>query len=167
MEKIKGRVWKFGKNIDTDVIIAGRYCNTIDYDELAKHCMEDLDPNFTRKISPGDIIVADTNFGCGSSREVAPLAIKHAHIAAVVATNFARIFYRNCINVALPIFESEDAYAGIDEGDEIEIDPATGVIKNLTKGREFSSAPFPEFVQRIMAKGGLIGYAEDRLAGSE
>lgn len=164
MEKIRGRAWKFGKNIDTDVIIAGRYCNIIDYDELAKHCMEDIDPNFVRKIAPGDIIVADTNFGCGSSREVAPLAIKHARIAAVVATNFARIFYRNSINVALPIFESEDAYAGIDEGDEIEIDPSTGVIENLTKGRKFSSAPFPEFVQRIMAKGGLIGYAEERLA---
>lgn len=164
MEKIRGRAWKFGKNIDTDVIIAGRYCNTIDYDELAKHCMEDIDPDFVKKISRGDIIVADTNFGCGSSREVAPLAIKHAGIGAVVATNFARIFYRNSINVALPIFEAEDAYAGIEQGDEVEIDPSTGIIKDLTNGRQFVAAPFPEFVQRIMAKGGLLGYAEDRLA---
>src|SRR3990172_307032 len=101
MQKIKGRVWKFGKNVDTDGIIAGRYCNTIDYYELARHCMEDIDPDFVKKIAPGDIIVADTNFGCGSSREVAPLAIKFARIGAIVATNFARIFYRNCINVAL------------------------------------------------------------------
>ncbi|MDA8188637.1 MAG: 3-isopropylmalate dehydratase small subunit [Dehalococcoidales bacterium] len=167
MDKIRGRVWKFGKNVDTDVIIPGRYCNSIDYDELAKHCMEDIDPDFVRKMSPGDIIVADTNFGCGSSREVAPLAIKHAKVAAVVATSFARIFYRNSINVAVPIFESEDAWAGTDEGDELEIDPSTGEIRNVTKGRSFNSAPFPEFVQQIMSSGGLVGYAEARLAAQQ
>lgn len=161
---IKGKVWKYGKNVDTDVIIPGRYCNIGDPAILAKHCMEDLDPDFVTKISPGDIILADSNFGCGSSREVAPLSIKASGISAIVAVSFARIFYRNCINIGLPIFECPEAFAGIDEGDEIVVDPATGVVENVTKGKKFQAAPFPEFMQKIMAKGGLVAYAGDRLA---
>ncbi len=164
MQVIRGRAWKYGKNVDTDAIIAARYCNTTDARELAKHCMEDIDPDFVKKLSPGDIVVADTNFGCGSSREVAPLCIKAAGVGAVVATNFARIFYRNAVNIGLPILESTDAHAGIDEGDEIEIEPEAGIVRDVTKGREFTAAPFPEFMRRIIAKGGLIGYVEERLA---
>ncbi|MBS4026789.1 MAG: 3-isopropylmalate dehydratase small subunit [Clostridia bacterium] len=161
---IKGKAWKYGKNVDTDVIIPGRYCNIGDPMVLAKHCMEDLDPEFVNKISPGDIILADSNFGCGSSREVAPLCIKAAGISAVVAVNFARIFYRNSINIGLPIFECPEAFVGIDEEDEITIDQSSGIIKNLTKGTSFQAAPFPEFMQKIIAKGGLVAYAGDRLA---
>jgi len=162
--KIQGRAWKFGKNIDTDVIIPARYCNTSDPAKLGSHCMEDADPEFVRKISPGDIIVAETNFGCGSSREVAPIAIKAAGISAVVAGSFARIFFRNCINIGLPIFECPEAHAGINPGDEIEIDPVSGTIHNLTRGTKFQSAPFPEFLQNIIAAGGLRPYVEQRLA---
>lgn len=161
--KIQGRAWKFGKNVDTDVIIPARYCNTSDPVKLGAHCMEDADPEFVRKISQGDIIVAVTNFGCGSSREVAPIAIKAAGISAVVAGSFARIFFRNSINIGLPIFESPEAHAGINPGDEIEIDPASGTIRNLTRGTIFYSAPFPEFLQRIIAEGGLRPYVEQRL----
>lgn len=167
MEKLRGRVWKYGPNINTDVIIPGRYCHITDPKELAKYCMADLDSEFVDKISPGDIVVAGGNFGCGSSREVAPLSIKASGIAAVVAPSFARIFYRNAINIGFPIFESPDAYEGIDEGDEIEIDPDSGVIHDLTKGTQFESAAFPEFVQTIMSKGGLRGYAEEVLAQRE
>jgi 3-isopropylmalate/(R)-2-methylmalate dehydratase small subunit len=164
MDKLRGRVWKYGPNINTDVIIPGRYCHITDPAELAKHCMADLDADFVNKIAPGDIVVAGGNFGCGSSREVAPVSIKASGIAAVVAPSFARIFYRNAINIGFPIFESEDAYASIEEGDEVEIDPATGVIRDLSKGTEFCSKAFPEFVQTIMSKGGLRGYAEEVLA---
>ncbi len=161
---MRGRVWKYGPNINTDVIIPGRYCHITDPQELAKHCMADLDSEFVEKISPGDVIVAGGNFGCGSSREVAPLSIKASGIAAVVAPSFARIFYRNAINIGLPIFESDEAFAEIEEGDELELDPETGAIRDLTKGTEYQAAAFPEFLQAIMQKGGLRGYAEELLA---
>jgi 3-isopropylmalate dehydratase small subunit len=161
---ITGRAWKYGANIDTDVIIAGRYCNLTDPQELGKHCMEDLDPNFAKQVRAGDIIVAESNFGCGSSREVAPVAIKGAGVSAVIASNFARIFYRNAINIGLPIFESPAAAAVIEQGHRVEIEPATGVIRDLDAEQEFRSAPFPEFMQMIIARGGLLGYVEERLA---
>lgn len=164
MNTLRGRVWKYGPNINTDVIIPGRYCHITDPQELAKYCMADLDATFVDKIAPGDIIVAGPNFGCGSSREVAPLSIKAAGIAAVVAPSFARIFYRNAINIGFPIFESGPAYEEIDEGDEVEIDPGSGTMRDLTKGTEYRAAAFPEFLQSIMARGGLRGYAEDVLA---
>jgi 3-isopropylmalate/(R)-2-methylmalate dehydratase small subunit len=165
MKTLRGRVWKYGPDINTDVIIPGRYCHITDPKELAKYCMADLDPEYVNKMSPGDIIVAGGNFGCGSSREVAPLSIKATGTAAVVAPSFARIFYRNAINIGFPIFESAEAYERISEGDEIEIEPEAGQILDLTTGESFRSAAFPEFVQEIMAKGGLSRYAEERLAG--
>jgi 3-isopropylmalate/(R)-2-methylmalate dehydratase small subunit len=164
MDTLRGRVWKYGANINTDVIIPGRYCHITDPRELAKYAMADLDPEFVNKISPGDIIVAGGNFGCGSSREVAPVSIKASGIAAVVAPSFARIFYRNAINIGFPIFESTAAYEEIEEGDEIEIDPSSGRIKDLTRGTEYQAAAFPDFLQQIMNRGGLRGYAEDVLA---
>jgi 3-isopropylmalate/(R)-2-methylmalate dehydratase small subunit len=164
METLQGHVWKYGPNINTDVIIPGRYCHITDPNELAKYCMADLDSEFVEKISPGDIVVAGGNFGCGSSREVAPVSIKASGIAAVVAPSFARIFYRNAINIGFPIFESPEAYQGIDEGDDVEIDPDAGIIRDLTKGTEFQAAAFPDFVQEIMSRGGLRGYAEEILA---
>ena len=164
MNRLYGRVWKYGPNINTDVIIPGRYCHITDPQELARHCMADLDPDFVQKISPGDIVVAGGNFGCGSSREVAPVSIKASGISAVVAPSFARIFYRNAINIGFPIFESAEAYEGIEEGDEVEIDPSSGVIRDLTKNTEFQAAAFPEFLQAIINRGGLRGYAEEVLA---
>lgn len=164
MNILHGRVWKYGPDINTDVIIPGRYCHITDPAELAKYCMADLDPEYPTKMSPGDIIVAGNNFGCGSSREVAPLSIKATGTAAVVAPSFARIFYRNAINIGFPIFESAEAYQRIKEGDEVEIDPDAGEIRDLTTGETFRAAAFPEFVQEIMAKGGLSRYAEERLA---
>jgi 3-isopropylmalate/(R)-2-methylmalate dehydratase small subunit len=163
MDKLRGRVWKYGPNINTDVIIPGRYCHITDPKELAKHCMADLDAEFVAKIAPGDIIVAGGNFGCGSSREVAPVSIKASGIAAVIAPSFARIFYRNAINIGFPIFESPEAYEEIDEGDEVEIEPATGTIRDRTKGTEFQAAAFPEFLQEIITRGGLRAYAEEIL----
>lgn len=164
MDTLRGHVWKYGANINTDVIIPGRYCHITDPKELAKYCMADLDSEFVGKISPGDIVVAGGNFGCGSSREVAPLSIKASGIGAVVAPSFARIFYRNAINIGFPIFESAQAFDEIDEGDEVEIVPSSGLIKDLTKGTEYKAAAFPEFLQAIIARGGLRGYAEDVLA---
>jgi 3-isopropylmalate/(R)-2-methylmalate dehydratase small subunit len=164
MNKLRGRVWKYGPNINTDVIIPGRYCHITDPKELAKYCMADLDSEFVNKIRPGDIVVAGGNFGCGSSREVAPLSIKASGIGAVVAPSFARIFYRNAINIGFPIFESAEAFEQIDEGDEVEIDPDTGMIRDLTKGTEYHAKGFPEFLQQIMSRGGLRGYAEEVLA---
>jgi len=164
MNTLHGRVWKYGANINTDVIIPGRYCHLTDPKELAKHCMADLDTEFVEKIAPGDIIVAGPNFGCGSSREVAPLSIKASGIAAVVAPSFARIFYRNAINIGFPIFESAAAFDEIEEGDEVEIDPDTGTILDLTRGTQYRASAFPEFLQAIMARGGLRGYAEDVLS---
>jgi fatty-acyl-CoA synthase len=165
--RIRGTAWKFGKNIDTDAIIPARHCNTSDPRELAKHCMEDADPTFVHKIRRGDLIVAGSNFGCGSSREVAPLSIKSAGVSTVIAKSFARIFFRNAINIGLPILESEEAVDGIQEGDEVEVEPATGIIRNLTRGTTFQAAPYPEFLQRIIQRGGLLSYVEDRLAQKE
>jgi 3-isopropylmalate dehydratase small subunit len=164
VDTLKGRVWKYGANINTDVIIPGRYCHITDPQELAKYCMADLDPDYVNKIRPGDIIVAGPNFGCGSSREVAPVSIKASGAAAVVAPSFARIFYRNAINIGFPIFESAPAHDEIEEGDEVEIDPGSGVIRDLTKGTEYQAGAFPEFLQAIMSRGGLRGYAEEVLA---
>jgi 3-isopropylmalate dehydratase small subunit len=165
--RTRGRAWKFGKNIDTDAIIPARHCNTADANELAQHCMEDADPEFVHKMRRGDLIVADTNFGCGSSREVAPLCIKAAGVSAVIAKSFARIFFRNAINIGLPILECPEAVDGIEAGDEIEVEPASGTIRNLTRGTSFQSAAYPEFLQRIIEHGGLLSYVEERLKESE
>lgn len=161
---LKGRAWKFGKNIDTDAIIPARHCNTADPQELAKHCMEDADADFVKKMTRGDLIVADSNFGCGSSREVAPISIKAAGVSAVIAKSFARIFFRNSINIGLPILECAAAVDGIAEGDQIEVDPAAGTIRNVTRGETYQAEPFPEFLQHIIDRGGLLAYVEDRLA---
>ncbi|MEO2065370.1 MAG: 3-isopropylmalate dehydratase small subunit [Desulfurobacteriaceae bacterium] len=162
-EILKGRAFKFGDDINTDEIIPARYLNTSDPQELAKHVMEDADPEFPKKVKPGDIIVAGKNFGCGSSREHAPIAIKAAGVSAVIAKSFARIFYRNAINIGLPIFESPEAVEGIEEGDIVEINPETGVIKNLTKGKEFKATPISEDIRKIMEAGGLMEYAKQKL----
>ncbi len=156
--RFRGKAWTFGADVDTDAIIPARYLNTSDPAELAKHCMEDADPEFARKLSPGDMIVAGKNFGCGSSREHAPIAIKAAQISCVIAPSFARIFYRNAFNMGLPIFESAEAAAGIGEGDEVEVDADAGVIRNLTRGTEFRAAPIPPFMQELIADGGLMAH---------
>jgi len=160
---LKGKVWKFGDNIDTDAIIPARYLNTSDPHELAKHVMEDADREFPSKVGAGDMIVAGANFGCGSSREHAPIAIRAAGIQAVVAKSFARIFYRNAFNIGLPIFESEEAPGGIREGDEIEIDADGGAIRNITKGEEYAAKPIPPFMQELIAAGGLIEWTKKRI----
>ena len=152
----KGFVHKYPDNVDTDVIIPARYLNTPDAKELASHCMEDIDADFTKKVKDGDIMVGGWNFGCGSSREHAPLAIKTAGISCVIAKTFARIFYRNAINIGLPILECEAASDGIDTGDEVEVNFDTGVITNITKGETYQAEPFPEFIQEIIRKGGLM-----------
>lgn len=159
----KGRVWKFGRDIDTDLIIPARYLKTSDPIELGKHCMEDADPEFVSKISKGDIIVAEENFGCGSSREHAPIAIKAAGISCVIAKSFARIFYRNAINMGLPILESPDAVDGIKAGDEIQVDTDKGEITNLTTGQVYQAKPFPEFISNIIRQGGLISYVKEKV----
>ncbi len=163
MTMIKGTAWKFGDDVDTDVIIPARYLNTSDPDELARHCMEDADPEFFSKIKKGDIMVARKNFGCGSSREHAPLAIKAAGISCVIADSFARIFYRNAINIGLPILECVDAAKSIAEGDEISVNLEEGMIKNENTGDTFYAAPFPEFMQELISAGGLINYVRERL----
>ena len=155
---VKGKVFKYGDNVDTDVIIPARYLNTSDAKELAAHCMEDIDLDFVKNVKDGDIIVANKNFGCGSSREHAPLAIKTAGISCVIASTFARIFYRNSINIGLPILECDEAVKSIEAGDELEVDFSTGLIKNLTKNQEYQSEAFPEFMQKIIDSDGLIGY---------
>ncbi len=160
---LKGNVYKMEDNINTDVIMPGRWCHLTDDTELAKHCMEDYDGDFHKRIKTGDIIVADNNFGCGSSREVAPLSIKAVGISAVVAKSFARIFYRNAINIGLPIFESTECAESTEAGDEVEIDMFGGRIKNITKGKEFSFVPFPPFMQTIIKKGGLKGWVMEKL----
>ena len=152
----KGSVIKYGSNVDTDVIIPARYLNTADKKELASHCMEDLDASFTTRVKPGDMIVAEQNFGCGSSREHAPIAIKESGISVVIAKSFARIFYRNAINIGLAIVECPEAVDGIDEGDVVEADLDNGVIYNKTKGTSFKTEPFPAFIQSIIENGGLI-----------
>ena len=152
----QGKAIKYGDNVDTDVIIPARYLNTIDKKELASHCMEDIDKDFKGKVKTGDMIVAGYNFGCGSSREHAPIAIKESGISLVIARSFARIFYRNSINIGLAIVESDEAVDGIVDGDEIKADLTSGVIYNLTTGKQFSVTPFPEFIQKIIANGGLV-----------
>ena len=152
----EGKVIKYGDNVDTDVIIPARYLNTIDKKELASHCMEDLDATFTSRVQDGDIMVAGYNFGCGSSREHAPIAIKESGIALVIAKNFARIFYRNSINIGLPIIECPEAVDAISEGDKLKADMDAGVIYNLTTGEEYKAEPFPAFIQEIITTGGLI-----------
>lgn len=158
-----GKTWKFGDNIDTDAIIPARYMNTSEPAELAIHCMEDADPEFTSKMSAGDIIVAGKNFGCGSSREHAPIAIKASGVSCVVAESFARIFYRNCINIGLPILECPQAARNIKGGDEVEIDVSTGKITNLTDSSTYMAKPFPDFMKEIIAVGGLMKYVEKKV----
>ncbi|MCK8826195.1 3-isopropylmalate dehydratase small subunit [Natroniella acetigena] len=165
--EIKGQVWKYGDDVDTDVIIPARYLNTSNPKELAKHCMEDIDENFVDKMSNGDLIVAEDNFGCGSSREHAPLAIKAAGVSCVIANSFARIFYRNSINIGLPILECPEAVAGIAEGDQVEVDVDSGLIKNLTKEEEYQAAAFPEFMQELIDAGGLVNYVRRRVKNNE
>ncbi len=164
MEKIKGKVWRFGDDVDTDVIIPARYLNTSDPKELAKHCMEDARPEFAREVRPGDIIVAGKNFGCGSSREHAPIAIKAAGISCVIAESFARIFYRNAFNTGLLILESPEAAREIQEGHEVEIDPEEGVIKDLTTGKTYRCQPIPPFMKELLEDGGLIPHIKKKFA---
>ncbi len=154
----KGHVFKFGDNVDTDVIIPARYLNSSDPKELATHCMEDIDKTFVSKVQQGDIIVATKNFGCGSSREHAPIAIKACGVSCVIAETFARIFYRNAINIGLPIIECKEAAEGIETGDEVEIDFDSGTIRNLTKGTSYQGQAFPPFMQKIIASEGLVNY---------
>jgi len=161
---IRGRVWKFGNDVDTDAIIPARYLNTHDPNELAKHIMEDADRDFPSKVKEGDILVAGKNFGCGSSREHAPIAIKASGIRAVVARSFARIFYRNAFNIGLPIFESSDASEKIKQTDEIEIDADNGIIRNLTTHEEYKANPIPPFMQELIDAGGLIEWTKRKLA---
>lgn len=161
--KFTGKVYKFGNDIDTDAIIPARYLNTFDPVELAKHCMEDADPQFPDKVQNGDIIVAEKNFGCGSSREHAPIAIKAAGVSCVVAKSFARIFYRNSINIGLPILECPEAIDAINEGDQLEVELESGKITNLRTGDVFQAVPFPAFMQQIIDKGGLIEYVRDKV----
>jgi len=160
---IRGKVWKYGDNVDTDAIIAARYLNTSDEDELAAHCMEDLDATFASKVQPGDIIVAGSNFGCGSSREHAPVAIKAAGVQCVVAESFARIFFRNAINIGLPILECPEAARSAQSGHQLEIDLAEGLIRNLTLDEAYRASPYPPFMLDIIHAGGLINYTRERL----
>jgi 3-isopropylmalate/(R)-2-methylmalate dehydratase small subunit len=161
---LQGKVWKFGDHIDTDLIIAARYLNTSEPAELAKHVMEDADPEFVAKMTPGDIIVAGVNFGSGSSREHAPIALKAAGVSAVIAPTFARIFYRNAFNMGLPIFELSEAEE-INEGDEVRIDMANGEVINLTQDKRYKFTPIPPFMQELVEAGGLIAYAQQEIGG--
>ncbi len=153
---VKGTVHKYGNDVDTDVIIPARYLNTTSHEELASHCMEDIDKDFVKKVQAGDIMVAQDNFGCGSSREHAPIAIKASGISIVIANTFARIFYRNAINIGLPILECPEAVKNISAGDTVSCDLSTGVITNETTGKSFQAQPFPEFIQNIINAGGLL-----------
>lgn len=162
--KLKGVVHKYGVNVDTDAIIPARYLNVSDPEELARHCMEDIDLDFINKVKPGDIIVADTNFGCGSSREHAPLAIKASGVSCVIAKSFARIFFRNAINIGLPLLECEDAVDSTDAGDVLEVDLSKGEIENITKNRKFLARPYPDFMMKIIEAGGLVDYTRNRMA---
>jgi 3-isopropylmalate/(R)-2-methylmalate dehydratase small subunit len=155
---LKGKVHKYGSNVNTDEIIPARYLNTTEPSILSKYCMEDIDKEFVKRVKKGDVIVAENNFGCGSSREHAPIAIKAAGISAVIANSFARIFFRNSINIGLPILESPQAVKAIKNGDEVEINLNQGTIKNLTQKKEYKSQPFPEFMQKIIKAGGLLRY---------
>lgn len=158
----KGKVFKYGDNVDTDVIIPARYLNIADPKELSAHAMEDIDTEFVNKVQPGDVIVASKNFGCGSSREHAPLVIKENGVSCVIASSFARIFYRNAINIGLPILECEAAANGIDAGNEVAVDFDTGVIQNVTKGETYQAAAFPPFIQSIIKAGGLLKSLKER-----
>jgi len=160
---IQGKVIKYGHNVDTDVIIPARYLNTSDPKELAQHCMEDLDKDFVKKVQPGDIMVAGKNFGCGSSREHAPIALKASGISCVIAETFARIFYRNAINIGLPIMECPEAAQDIEDGDTVSVDVYTGVITNITKNKTYQGTPFPEFMQDIIKADGLMNYVRERV----
>jgi 3-isopropylmalate/(R)-2-methylmalate dehydratase small subunit len=161
---LKGKVHKYGANVDTDVIIPARYLNVSDPLELAKHCMEDIDAEFTKNVRPGDIIVADTNFGCGSSREHAPLAIKSAGVSCVIAKSFARIFFRNAINIGLPLLECNECVEKTKAGDTLEVDLNTGKIVNLSSNLVFTARPYPDFMSELIKVGGLVNYTKNRLA---
>lgn len=161
---LKGKVHKYGADVNTDLIIPARYLNVSDPAELAKHCMEDIDKDFVKKVQPGDIIVVTTNFGCGSSREHAPLAIKASGISCVIAKSFARIFFRNAINIGLPLLECDEAVDNTQAGDILEVDLATSKIKNLSHGKTFTAKPYPDFMTGIINAGGLIEYTRKRLA---
>lgn len=162
--KYTGKVWKFGADIDTDRIIPARYLNTSDPAELAKHCMEDADPAFATKVSAGDMIVAEKNFGCGSSREHAPIAIKASGVSCVIARSFARIFYRNSFNMGLPILECDEVVDTAEQGDKLEVDMDTGEIKNVTKGLSFKARPIPPFMQELINAGGLMASIKKKVA---
>ena len=162
MKAAQGTVFKYGDNVDTDVIIPARYLNSSDPKELATHCMEDIDKEFVNNVKTGDIIVANKNFGCGSSREHAPIAIKAAGVSCVIAETFARIFYRNAINIGLPIIECEEAAKAISAGDEVKVDFDSGVITNITTGQTYQGQAFPEFMQKLIACGGLVNYINDK-----
>lgn len=161
----EGRVFKYGDNVDTDVIIPARYLNVSSGEELAKYCMIDIDEDFAKEVQPGDIIVAGKNFGCGSSREHAPLAIKCAGVGCVIAPSFARIFYRNSINIGMPIMECPEAAEDIKAGDRVSVDFSTGMITNITTGKTYQAEPFPEFMQKIIDKGGLVKYVSSQFEG--
>ncbi len=163
--KAQGKTYKYGDNVDTDVIIPARYLNTPDAKELAAHCMEDIDPSFAKTVRPGEIIVAGRNFGCGSSREHAPLAIKACGVACVIAATFARIFYRNAINIGLPILECPEASQAVEAGDVVSVDFDTGLVKDLATGATFRSEPFPPFMQDLIAAGGLASYMKSQAEG--
>ncbi|MEN6487005.1 MAG: 3-isopropylmalate dehydratase small subunit [Syntrophobacteraceae bacterium] len=161
--KTKGKAWKFGDDVDTDAIIPARYLNTTDPRELAGHCMEDADPDFARKVAEGDIIVAGKNFGCGSSREHAPISIKAAGVSCVIAHSFARIFYRNSFNMGLAILECPEAAESIATGDEVEVDFDSGIVVNLTRNQSFRAQPVPPFMQKLLSAGGLIPYVSEQM----
>ncbi len=167
MHMVTGKVYKYGDNVDTDVIIPARYLNAPSPEELAKHCMEDIDPAFTAKVQPGDIIVGGANFGCGSSREHAPIAIRACGVSCVIAASFARIFYRNSINIGFPILECPEAAQAIQNGDAVSVDFATGVIRDDTTGQTFQAAAFPPFIQRIIEHNGLLPYLKARMDAGE
>jgi len=164
---MKGKAHKYGANVDTDAIIPARYLNVSEPELLAQHCMEDIDADFLKRVRKGDIMVATTNFGCGSSREHAPLALKASGISCVIAKSFARIFFRNAIDIGLPLLESDDAPDGISMGDTVEVDLKKGTIKNVTTGRQFAAKPYPEFMSRLVKAGGLIEYTKQRLASGK
>ncbi len=160
--KFHGRAYRFGNDVDTDAIIPARYLNMSDPEHLGKHCMEDADPGFASRVRKGDIIVAGKNFGCGSSREHAPIAIKACGVSCVIASSFARIFFRNSFNMGLPIFESDEASAEIKEGDSVEVEASTGVITNLTSGKKYTAKPIPAFMQQLIEDGGLMEHIRKR-----
>ena len=160
---LKGKVFKYGANVDTDAIIPARYLNVSEPEALAEHCMEDIDENFVKKVEPGDIIMATANFGCGSSREHAPISIKASGISCVIAKSFARIFFRNAINIGLPLLECDEAVDKTEAGDRLEVDLSKGEIRNISKGLTFSAKPYPDFLMELISAGGLIGHTKKRL----